>query len=477
VDSLWRYKNQKEEYASTPEDSAALKEIAPSELVSSKRLDIMPRYLLCKDFLNGIENKAHLSLYSRMILCIVNGRVGASYFGEHQKENMDAFITQFKDLTASIHTNGFDRAHYVPMGDDGNPMNGMHRISAALATEKDIWVKYYNGMNHSGEARDMDWFARNGFGAHDRLRILRAFADLYPNCGIALLYGVCKDQWAYIQAQIEKKMTSVGFVDLDFTHNFIAYENLLRDIYQDPKRLKFEINHKIDLLKLGPLCVRVVLVSDENDKGLDLYETLRRLKLDIRKSMFFETDEAPIVMHATDSRFEFEYLKKVILSVNNLRCLEWRITNNYGNAFVDRIERFKMLLLENGLNIEDVVVVGSSGLEIFGLRKANDLDFAIRERYGGRGEALADNDGIDLKNQEQAYPDDVIVTDDNFHYMFCGVKFLNLDLLKLQKQRRRTGSDSDDVKRMEIFEDFVTNYDDKAALRAQIERVYHQREL
>jgi hypothetical protein len=319
----------------------------------------------------------------------------------------------------------------------------------------------------------------NRFTANDQIRILRAFSDLYPSCGIVILYASVEAHWDFIMAQILKELTVVGYVNIDFTKNYLGFENLLHEIYSDPLWRDVYMDRKLRLLKMSTLKVRLILLSDERNKDVDIYGTIRQCKLSLRDSMFFETDIAPIVMHGSDTREEFLRLKQILLSPNNLLNVGRRVSRNYREEFVSRINRVKALLSENHVNQEDVVIVGSSSMEIFGLRAAEDIDVAVKSKYRERlgYESFHWTNDIHYARHNsiedeygKIYPDDVIIDDDNLHFVFGGLKFINLELLKAKKQHDKRANDIVDIRLIEVFEDYSANYDDKYALQKQIDK-------
>ncbi len=475
------YKNQQEEYTHRLADSDELMEVAPQEFITSVRLDTMVRFLLCRDLVRGIENKAHLSLYSRMQLCRVGGRDRTGYFQEKAKAGTSEFIDEMKKLCESMNQDGFLRSYYIPMGGNNIAIQGQHRLAAALAMEKDIWLKYYPQLN-GAENYGMQWFDDNGFDVYDKLRILRTFADLYPSCGIAVLFGPAMDQWTYLERQLQKQLTVVGSVELDFTNNYLAYENMIRDLYVDPLWRMYQIDRKISLLKMAPLRIKVILLSDEKCKGSDLFEILKSTKFELREHMSYDTDIAPIVIHASDNMEEFDRMRGILLSANNFVQLNRRISRMYSEEFIARIDKVKALLDYKKISRRDVIVVGSGSMEAFGIKKTNDIDIAVKSKYRETfgNDKISWSDEIDYVRKDSVaiqkgvvLPDDLLIEDDNYHFIFHGLKFLNLELVKRAKMVSQREKDLMDIQLIDIFEDFSANFDNKTVLKKQIEKEFH----
>lgn len=464
-------------------DYEKLEQINPVELLSARRLDLVVRYLLAKDIKNNIRNDANLSLYTRMILARGNAHEGKDYFSEYSREGTREYIEAFKKVCQNMKDLGFDKRKFVPVGDNRVLLNGAHRTAAALALEEKIWAKYYRDQQGNTDF-GIEWFEKNGFNWEDKIRILRGYADLYKKCGIMLLFAPCMEHWDYLQMQLAKKMTIVGTVELDFSDNYIAFENLFREIYSDPLWRNVYIDRKVDMLKMAPLKLRVLLLSDEGNEKGDFFEVLCSAKLELRDRMFFDTDIAPVVMHGSDSEKEFEHLKGVILSVNNLKHLNMRTARNYSEEFISRLEWLKDTLKQKMINQSDICICGSSGYEIFGLRKADDLDFFVKSVYrkwhGSKTTAWNEythytrKDSIEV-SEENVYLDDLLIEDDNYHYIFNGLKFVNLNIMNEKKKYNGREKDIRDNRLYELFMDYAMNFENKALLKQQIENEFYKK--
>ena len=478
-DGLFVDQEQERKYGLSEE----LKKISPYEMLHSFRLDLAVRYLVARDIVFGIENPNNLSLYSRMILARTNAHENDEFYFDTKRNNTHDYIDSIKKLCCSIKEKGYLQEGYIPVGENNVFLNGAHRIATALALEEDIWISHFAGKKGKTDF-SIEWFDKNGFSTDDKIRVLRAYADLYTSCGIIILFAPCMDLWDYLEKQISKEMTIVGGVELDFSDNYIAFENLFRDMYSDPLWRNVYIDRKLDLLKTSELKMRVLLVSNEGFENRDLYKTIENTKLELRDRLLFDTDIAPVVMHGSNSKTEFIHLKKIVLSVNNLKQLRRRVVRCYSEEFVNRLERLKEVLGEKDITIEDVIITGSSSWEIFGLRRADDLDFSVagkyREKYGndhkrlGNGLDYSRLDSVEVSDNK-VYSDELLLSDDNYHFVFDGLKFVNIDLIAQKKAYNKREKDIKDVRLYELFSSFVLCFDDKAVLKKQIEKEFYKK--
>lgn len=480
------YSNYQSEYQNLLKDSDRLEYISPIETVNSNELSIMPRYLVCRDIVNHVFNEANMSLYKRTILAQRDIFTEDNYFSIREKHTAQDFIKSLEKLVESMQKNDFERRNYIPVV-HGNriTLDGQHRIATALAMEKDIWVRHYPDSPLYGDGFGFEWFQKNGFNTEDKLRILRAYADLYPNCGIMIFFGTVLDKWEFMQAQFEKECKIVGYVDLDFSKNYLGFENIIREVYQDPLWQNVQIHLKTKLLKLSPLKLRVILVSDEQDTSVNIYQIIRNTKLKLREALSIDSEpNAGVAVHASDSFEEFILMRNILLSPNNINTTSKCTFRNYRQSFIDNIFCLRAILAENGIRNEDAIIVGGSVLEVFGLRNSDDLDVAVKSKYRKTlgTEAKKWSDNIDLCRQDNVvdengtvYQDDILIDDDNFHFLFFGMKFINMELLRSKKKHDARKKDLEDIRLIDMFFEYAANFDDKYVLRQQIDRELYLR--
>jgi hypothetical protein len=470
------YTNQVEEFYKNEDINHELVNIDGKKILSSNRLDVVCRYLFFKDIINERLDPENESLYARTILSRTGASEPTHFFSVDIKEGIDSHIAIAKDLLKDILDNGFKREYYIPVAKDLSLFNGAHRLAASMALDENVWVRYFDEIGIKDF--NFEWFYENGFSFNDKIKVLRGFADLYQgNLGIYTLYGPCKEQWDYMQTQIAKKFKIVGFVDLDLSHNYLAFENLIKDIYNDYSN-QGVIAEKIHLLKFSPLIIRIILVSDEDALISDFNNEMRNVKNSIRNMISFNLDkDAFLTLHGSETKKEFVLLKNILLSSNNIKYLQKRIYSTYRTEFLDWLTEFKEYCLSNNINIEDTCIVGSSPLEVVGIRNSTDIDFTIssvlRNKYGDEVSHLSKHLDIVTRCYVRSMDsvlisDDELIYNDKYHFIFFGCKFANIDLVYYRKKSGTREKDIKDVRLIELYNDFSRYLDDRSILQQQI---------
>lgn len=458
-----------------------VEKIFPIELVTSDNLDLAVRYLLCNDILNEIEDKDHLNLYMRYWMII--GNLHEDGVGDSKsKQGSDEFLSNFRELISLMKKDGFYKVNPILVDENNKIINGRHRCASALALEKEIWTKKVAGI-HAG-LRNYCWFYDNGFSTTDMQEILNGFTDMYRNCNIILLFGAIKEEWGLVQKQFAQELKIVGYIDLDFTNDYLGFENLIHDIYGDYSWDDPWKDRKVRLLQFAPLYVRLVVVSDEGKTNIDIYKKTDDIKKKLRGLFVLELGNRKdnISMHAADSYEEYMNLKRLLLSRNNLKYNSVRVIRSFRRDFIERISEIKRFLDKHFIPYSKICVIGSSGLEVYGLREAGDIDFIVHPDIADKVYKLKNElpACVEVIEKDAFILDTGLIRDcqiidsEKLHFIFCGLKFINLDLL-LNRYEYKAIHNNDAKAResadlLQLFFDYVKWFDEKKALQFQLKR-------
>lgn len=452
------------------------KKIDPKEIMSSERLDIIPRYLLFKGLIDHNLSDHVKSLYARTILTWNAGEEKIGIFSPRCKKGVEEHIKGAQELIQSMLKKGYEQEKYIPLS-GGIPLDGAHRMAASIVLGKDVWVHEIAG---NPPRMTYNWFEDNGFSIKDRIAILRGFADIYRSCGILLLYSPAAQFEDYVLSRIRERLTIVGCVDLDFSNNFYAFENFINEIYHTYQG-NSSMKRKIHFLKMYPLVVKVILVSDEKNKKCNLYGEITQLKLEIRDKLTIDIPaEAYCTIHGTDSVEEFEELKKVCLSHNNFDQLYHRVNTAYRKKFIDMLDELKLECVQRKIPIQDVCVVGGGVLEVMGIRETHDIDVIVYPKHKARitelgGTKLSENvevvtSGYFIGGGDVDLNETAVIDDADLHFIFYGCKFANLELVKKRKESKvfHREKDEEDLRLIQIYEDFLLYFDEKEIAKRRL---------
>ncbi|MDI5986108.1 hypothetical protein QLQ85_15025 [Halomonas sp. M4R5S39] len=138
-----------------------------------------------------------------------------------------------------------------------------------------------------------------------------------------------------------------------------------------------------------------------------------------------------------------------LLNINARHFLEYARPDRFSGTAA-RLESFREFMRINEFKCDEVVLVSSIVLEIYGLRKADDID------YLALGEEKFSMPGIESQDSHLFYhclSKQELITNPDWHFQIDGIRFVSLSQLKkFKKNRRSPHKDCHDVGMMEALE-------------------------
>ena len=126
--------------------------VRPARLLGPDRLDVIVRYLACREFLAGTPGVG-VQMYKKIVHSINQSRerirpmTTCAYFSDYaEKKGYEAFESSFLSLIESMRKQGFLKQHFIPVSETGRPLNGRHRLAVALALGERVYIRRYVGF-------------------------------------------------------------------------------------------------------------------------------------------------------------------------------------------------------------------------------------------------------------------------------------------------------------------------------------------
>jgi hypothetical protein len=141
--------------------------VDPHALLSPRRMDVVVKFLYFRSILDmtGISDAERL--YRWHIEKRTKGREKNPSVGT-KKSNVDDYITHSIYLLRSMNAKGFDSDYPVPIGNNGIPLDGAHRIACALAMNRPVAIV---DDDRKAKTWGFEWFVKNGARESDLDRI------------------------------------------------------------------------------------------------------------------------------------------------------------------------------------------------------------------------------------------------------------------------------------------------------------------
>ncbi|MDR1941597.1 MAG: hypothetical protein LBQ47_04655 [Endomicrobium sp.] len=464
-----------------------LKEVNASDLVSPQRLDIVVKYLYAKELYCGNLSNKIKSLYARHILMRTGGVEPPSAIASDpppKKEFLQDYFDAFAKLMQSIKENGFDNKTPVPVSKINNlPLNGAHRIACSAALGQKIKVHF---DERPGGAWDFTWFAEHGFSTEDIMYILSGFMKIHPDkTAIMVVWNPMFKHLDHIRKIVSTDFDIVGEVDLDFENNFIAFKNILLDIYEPNgsyiNKSTFDtITAKADLLAAFQLTFKVIVIACKD--SADIHQTLINTKTQIRDLFDHEIPKKVFAtIHTSSNADEARYLGNILLSPNNIKQLKGRLGFRYNQDFINVCYCAKEAVLKLGLELDDAANIGSSVMIAYGIKEFADIDLIVKYKHRDKiGDAPIKNitANVDLcaRGNKHALPldDDYIIGNQDNYFYFCGLKFANLNIIKERKKLNMTDKNKRYLRQIDLYENYIGHIEQErvfsAFIKAELDR-------
>jgi hypothetical protein len=123
---------------------------------------------------------------------------------------------------------------------------------------------------------------------------------------------------------------------------------------------------------------------------------------------------------------------------------------------VKYIEELKQSLKANSINLEDICIVGSSVMTVYGLRQNRDIDILlapkIRSRLTENKKCFNLSSNIEcvgpgwMYSLDEKTKDEEIIYDSKNHFILDGFKFCNIDILLKRKKLSKKEKDILDIR-------------------------------
>jgi hypothetical protein len=435
-----------------------LRRFDPRQFLTRSRLDIVLKYLFFRSLSGAADRAQWEAFYRKHIQDRTGGTEPPDNFQEQDtiKGTVDDYVLACETLFRSFQRDGFDPSYPIPVSVSQKLLNGAHRIACALATDNTVVVAPVR--RGTRPPWGFQWFLDRGYPHDLKAALLYHYAHLTTRAvGVMILWGPAVRHWQEILKGLKKKVGIVGWLDLSFEENPAAFESIVHDIYslqwQDLEQAN--IRRKTILLNQSQRVFRVVLVEDLFDHPRRFLKKLTTCRNTIRSKLDrIIPEDAFCTCHASSNERESNYLIELLLGPGSRKHQMMRVRGQPRLEFAGWLFKLANELERHGLSREEICIVGSSPLEVIGIRNSTDLDITVtsglRKRFSSGITHL--NDWLDIVTKGYAraldHPpisDDQLIQDSKHHFWFRGFKFADVDIVLRRKARQRRPKDLADV--------------------------------
>ena len=424
-----------------------------------ERLDLVIKYMYVEAYVKQKNYNYCLDLYKRHIALRTGGF-------EDKKKSINDYVNDFNNLIESMKIEGFNKNYPIPVSRNNKIiLNGAHRLSCCLYFNLDMYVEF---SDKEGLTWDFDWLVKNNF-EDDISNILNKYVCLKPqNTYIGILWGAIKNKWENVEKIIGERFKIVG--EKDFSFDRYAFVSMIEDIYSYEFGVfpSFNIKNKIKFLMKFPLDFRIVVFNIEEpnfiyEKNQLICKETVELKTFIRQELSTLVDvDKFATIHTTDNAEHNIYLNNILLNKFNIDMIRKRKNIEYRKEFLQWLEEYISVLKNHGLSSNDCCIVGSSSLEVMGIRNSTDIDFILKtsmrdNRFPDEFVKLSDNVDIVYKGyhlrsgSDIKYTDNEVIQEFDKHFYFRGIKFASIQIIRDRKAHQKRPKDLKDIMLIDEF--------------------------
>jgi hypothetical protein len=413
------------------------REINSNELLTSNRLDVVFKILYLKFKQLNLNDLAD-QIYNKHIEIMTNG-----IFTEpnSQKKTLIDYKEIFKKTFTSIKKEGFNKhISQIPISNDGSITNGSHRLASSIFLNKKVYTTENFERSHN---YDYKFFKERGMSINLIELAVLNYIQLSKNNYMAIIWPSADKKIDYLnyfeKVIFEKKIT----FNVNGAHNFVS------QVYREHNWVgSFEDGYNGSIVKVSETFknysfLHIVFFENDNfDEVIKLKDKLRNI---------FKIDKSSV--HITDNNQETNDLAKLLLNENSIHFLNHAKPNKYGSVY-NKLKKFKNILDSEAINLNEIILAGSTSLGVYGLREINDIDYLSSNpnllKYG------IDNHNSELVHYGKTINE--LIYNPKHHFYFNGFKFISMESLKKFKLKRDEIKDKLDVLLIEKSNEIDLNF-------------------
>ncbi len=417
-------------YDQLQQDTYTIRWVAPETLLSWRRMDLGLRtlYLQYKDICPELAKEVYYQDIKAQSLGDFTDPDNSS------KSGLENYCHIFNQTYAAIVQEGFDASKtIIPLSSDGTILNGGHRAACTLEASRQVAVVQTELPPITCDYR---YFYARAVPLPLIEMAVRKIISFANNIYLAFLWPSGNQ---YIG-------DSVGLFSK------VVYKKAVKFSPAGAHRILWHCYHHMDWIGTpedgysGLQKKQMECFPDPGECTIIAFQAadlgaVRAIKEKIRSlnNIGFSS------VHITDTPAEARKLADVVFDENQLHFINNKKDRNYSSP--DKWKQLKHALDSAGLHADDMVIDGSAVLELYGIRKAEDID------------ALSTNPAVfQLVPMVQNHADEIIfhkktkqalIYDPRVYFMYETLKFISFDQCYAFKKNRSEPKDLIDLELMQ----------------------------
>lgn len=427
-------------------------------------LDLVIKFLYVKAKIENNNYHFYKKLYEKSILRCYG-------WVNDWKNKISEFVESFDRLIESIKNDSFDNNYPIILSTNNMILNGRHRLAICMYLNVEASFEIRNDLGHKRYIIDVDFF-KTVFSEFETETIILDYLNNFKNEDyfITFLWWDSEKNWSYIEETFKKNNCIIGYQKtFKFTEKRY-FENILEGLYTYENGIKQNGNIfiKTEGLKKN-MKFKIILLKYEKEKtyrsinkGFPICIEIEEIKFKIREKLSLSSVEKNYsFLHTSDNYDHTRYLCNFLFNDNIHLLKKISKHNKYMNSTNKFLIEFATFLKNNQLDRYNFCFESWIILQIFGIRKAADLDFICVSKLRNQLKLCTIN--IDLHKENRFYgisklSDDAIIKNRENYFFYKGFKFI-IPTLLIQNTSHLSKKKSLDMLELQNFINKDKEYD------------------
>ena len=398
-------------------------------IITPSRLDVFTKTAFVRGQLSGEGERWASLLYSQYLDCI-EPKNGFSENGT--KFSLEDYVKDFRSLIESLRTHGFDcKFGCIPIGSDGI-VNGSHRTAASLVMGLQVCVEESHEKNQKYDYK----FLREVDLNPDLIdAVILDYCNQFSNIKILCLIGCEKNKFDEIVLGLEKTNKIIYTQEIELSN--IGARRIIQILYGLNDWWSEDLIEPLFLERFSTNKKKISFIFFHEESLEKVFGLKAKIRQNLHPGISFKT------IHSTDNQVESIRVAQCVLNANSVHYLNNAPIGSENNLSGILTSEFSKM---PKLNRDKLVVVGSSVLEMYGIRQAADIDVIHAD---SESELIQKSKVVSSHNKEyRFFPLDIsdLINDPRLYFYSNGVKFMSLSILLFFKLNRYENKDIEDVK-------------------------------
>ena len=405
--------------------------------LTPRRFDIIAKLFYAAYREADIQSSFGEEVYKEHLRAFTEGKF--TEYDNPEKNSYEKYASMFDDILDSIRDTGFDFKFAVPTDPGDNLLNGSHRISACIFHGKTP-KSFVTTEPRAGQAVcDSAYFRHAGL-AEKYLDVMATeYAKIKSNTKVITLYPArngSEEQERFVDNLIRSTVPVVYEKQLNLNqhglYNYISQMYFGEEWVSIPGEPLAGIRHQTDKC-VGGSPVKVYLVECADLEKVNSLKDKIREVYKIGKPSVHINDTHEQTIRAARCAFNEECIKFMNIQRVDVTTELWKL-----------LDLYRRTLVQANVPADNFCVTGSTLLELYGLRKAKDLDYIhLDPAHVLQGNALINSHEQELVKYPM-HKHEILFNGFN-HFFFNDIKFATLDVVEKLKSNRGEEKDHKDL--------------------------------